>query len=117
MRRRFAIPAAIALACLATAWAGDAPTWLVGKWVLAEAPEGTPKETLSFAADKTFTTVQSATGKGYHGSYTVGDEIVTLKLKRDGKVFATMELAFDEGKDKLYFQPFKDGPVSYYVKE
>lgn len=90
--------------------------WLVGDWILTFDPDGATKDRLTFESDGRFITTQVSTGKQYKGIYLVRPKAIQVKLARNGKIFMSFYLKYDEEKDRLYFTSSKTGATSYYTK-
>ena len=90
--------------------------WLVGDWILTFDPDGDTKDRLTFKNGGQFISTEVSSGKQYKGLYSIKPKVIKVKLIHNGKTFLSLDLTYDEKKDKLYFKSNKTGTTSYYTK-
>jgi uncharacterized protein YuzE len=90
--------------------------WLIGNWLLTYDPDADTQDMLTFKEGGEFVTTEVATNRKVKGMYFLKSDKVLVKLVQNGKIFLSLNLTFDEKKDKLYYTSMETGNISHYTK-
>jgi hypothetical protein len=79
-------------------------------------PDGDTEDRLHFLEGGEFVATEPSSGQAYRGMYVVRTDHIKVNLVHEGRIFASLQLTFDENKDKLYFESAETGNTSHYTK-
>jgi hypothetical protein len=90
--------------------------WLIGSWLLTYDPDSGTQDMLTFKNGGEFVTTEVATNRKVKGMYFLKSDKILVKLVQNGEIFVTLNLTFDEKRDKLYYKSMNTGNTSHYTK-